>query len=153
MKHLKHLLAALVFVSLIVFTSCGGGKGGDKVDPAKEQAEKLVASWTLDANGAVLGFSDFQADWNGMTLSITGDGEGGTYAVTNSQCTEVWPTGGTWTFDGDDIGTVLRNDGVEIDVFSVDGSELTLKFNITDTDCTAPRAESVQGDWTFTFSK
>ena len=50
MKHLKHLLAALVFVSIIVFTSCGGGKGGDNIDPAEEQAEKLSATWTLDAS-------------------------------------------------------------------------------------------------------
>ena len=152
MKHLKHLLAALVFVSLIVFSSCGGGKGGDKIDPADEQAEKFTGTWSLVADQAKL-VSASQSDWNGMTLTVTGDGAGGTFSTSGSQCTEVWPASGTWTFDGDDIGTAVRNDGVSLDLSTVTTSSLVLTFTINETTCTAPRAESVQGVWTFTFSK
>ena len=115
MKHLKHLLAALVFVSLIVFTNCGGGGGGNNPDPAQEQAEKIVASWSLAANGAKLE-SQTVDGWTGFTLTYTGDKDGGSFTTTNSASTDVWPASGTWTFDGDDIGTIVRNDGVDIDI-------------------------------------
>ena len=151
MKHLKHLLAALVFVSLIVFTSCGGGKGGDgNPNPAADQAEKLVATWTLAANGAKLE-SQAVDGWTGFTLTFTGDEDGGNYSTTNVALNSeaVWPASGTWSFDGDDIGRILReNDGVSINISSVTATTLTLAFNIN----TAVRGSSVDGNWTFTFT-
>jgi hypothetical protein len=156
MKHLKHLLAALVFVSLIIFTSCGGGGGGGTdPDPADVQGDKLEATWTLNANGALLEGAQPQnaAEWANFTLSITyNDTDGGTYTTTGSASTDVWPASGTWTFDGDDIGTVERSDGVLLDIFSLNtaGTALTLKFNI-DTGGPA-RTSSVDGNWTFNLS-
>lgn len=149
MKHLKHLLAALVFVSLIVFTSCGGGKGKKDPNPAADQAEKLVATWTLAANGAKLE-SQTVDGWTGFTLSFTGDEDGGSYTTTNvaTDSEAVWPSSGTWEFDGDDIGTILRSDGVDINISSVTATTLTLAFNIN----TAARGSSVDGNWTFTFT-
>ncbi len=132
MKHLKHLLAALVFVSLIIFTSCGGGgNGGGGKDPADVQAEKFAATWTLNANGAILETTP-EDGWTGFTLTVTGTGAGGSYTTSNSASTDVWPATGTWTFDGNDIGTVLRSDGVSLDIFALNtaGTAMTLKFNI-----------------------
>jgi hypothetical protein len=148
MKHLKHLTAALVFVSLIVFTSCGGSKGGDKSNPAADQAEKIVGSWTLAANGAKLESQSVDG-WTGFTLTYTGDENGGSFTTTNSASTDVWPASGTWTFDGDDIGTISRNDGVLIDISAVTSSSLTLAFTIN----TSARGSSVDGNWTFSFTK
>lgn len=151
MKNLKHLLAALVFVSLSIFISCGKdeGGGGTKTDPADDQAELLVDTWTLTSNGAQLE-SAAQADWNGLTLTYTGDGDGGSYTTSGSQSTEVWPNSGNWEFDGTDIGTIVRSDGVEMDISSVSSSGLTLSFTISSSSGT--RTSGVEGNWTFTFT-
>jgi len=151
MKHLKHLLAALVFVSLIIFTNCGPGGGGGEDDPIDVQGEKLAATWTVTANGAKLE-SQTVADWNGFVLAITWNGTSGTYTSTNSQSTSVWPASGTWTFDGDDIGTVLRSDGVELSISALNttGTSLTLAFTISGAGST--RTSSVNGNWTFSFT-
>jgi hypothetical protein len=148
MKHLKHITAALVFVSLIVFTSCGGSKGGDESNPAKDQAEKIVAEWTLAPNGAKLE-SQTEDGWTGFTLTYTGDENGGNFTTTNSASVDVWPASGSWTFDANDIGTILRNDGVDIDISAVTASSLTLAFTIN----TSARGSSVDGNWTFSFTK
>ena len=150
MKHLKHLLAALVFVSLVIFTNCGDdGGGGTKPDPKGDQAELLVIDWDLTSNGASLE-SAAQADWNGFSVTFSGDGDGGTYSTSGSQTTDVWPASGTWEFDGDDIDTMIRNDGVEMDISSVTSSGLTLVFNINTSGST--RSSGVDGNWSFTFS-
>lgn len=151
MKHLKHLLAALVFVSLIVFTSCGGGKGGDDPDPATQQAEKLVASWTLVPNKAKFG-TEVRDTWNGFTLSITGDKDGGNFTTTNvpadpADNAVVWPSSGSWEFDPDNVGIVVRDNDVEMNV-TVTSTSLILGFNIS----TSARGSSVNGDWTFEFT-
>lgn len=156
MKHLKHLLAALVFVSLIIFSNCGGGgSGGNDPDPTDVQGDKLAQSWTLVANGALVGNpGETQDEWNGFTLDITyeSDNKGGNYSTSNSVSSDVWPSSGTWEFDGNDIGMVLRSDGVEINVFSLNSTatSLTLKFNIS-TGSRTGRISSVEGDWTFNF--
>ena len=150
MKHLKHLLTALVFVSLIIFTNCGGdGGGGSSVDPADDQAELIVFTWSLTSNGAVLE-SAAQAEWNGFTLTFTGDGDGGNFSTSGSQTTDVWPSSGTWTFDGDDIGTIARSDGVNIEISSVTSSGMTLAFTINTSG--SARTSGVDGNWTFSFS-
>ncbi len=150
MKHLKHLLTALVFVSLIVFTNCGGGGGGGTdPDPADEQAKKLVATWSLTAEGGKLD-SQSISEWNGFTLSFTGDRSGGSYTVSGSQADEVWPSsGGSWEFDGTNIGKIVRSDNVTISISSVTATALTLSFNVSEA---AARTSGIYGDWTFTFA-
>jgi len=151
MKNLKHLLAALVFVSLIIFTNCGGDDGGNKddgstTDPADDQAALLVGDWTLNSNGAQLE-SAAQAEWNGFTMTYSGDGDGGSYSTSGSQSTDVWNSQGTWEFDGTDIGTIIRSDGVSIDISSVSASGLTLAFTIDSS--SGSRTSGVDGNWTF----
>jgi len=145
MKHLKDLLAALAFFSCIIFVSCGGDDGGSKdLDPAVEQANKLIGDWALTA--ATL--DGTAADgWDGFTLTFSGDETGGNYSASGAASEEVWPSSGTWEFDGDDIGTVLRSDGVEMDVQV--SETLTLSFTIASG--SGARASGIDGDWTFTF--
>lgn len=148
MKHLKNLLSALVFFSCIIFVSCGGDDGGGKdPDPAVEQANKLIGDWTVTASGAKL--DGTAADgWDGFALTFSGDETGGNYSTSGAASEEVWPSSGTWEFDGDDIGTVLRSDGVEIDV-QVSETSLTLSFTIASG--SGARASGIDGDWTFSF--
>ncbi len=148
MKHLKQLLAALVFVSLIIFTNCGGKEKEKETDPADVQAAKMEFTWTLAANGAELSGSGAQAEWNGLTLTFNYNGtDGGSYTTTGTQTTDVWPASGTWEFDGTDIGTIVRSDGVEMDI-NVTSTSLILSFNI---DTSGGRAYNIDGAWSFEF--
>lgn len=148
MKHLKHLLAALVFVSLIVFTNCGGGGGSNDPDPFQQQADKLVGSWTLSPNSAKLE-SAIQADWNGFSLTVTGDADGGTYSTSGvpSGAEAVWPSSGNWVFDENSSGIVVRDGNLDINV-TVTTSTLTLGFTFN----SGARTNSVNGNWTFSFN-
>ncbi|MCP4458225.1 MAG: hypothetical protein GY816_09420 [Cytophagales bacterium] len=156
MKHLKHLLAALVFISLIIFTNCGGGGGGEENDEFAEQAEKLVTTWTLNANGAVN--AGVQSEWDGLTLTFTGDGNGGSYSTNvstltalSSEAPTVWPASGTWEFgdSGTDIDFITRSDDVDVTIKEVTDSVLELSFNISSS---GARVHAINGDWTFSFS-
>jgi len=155
MKNLKHLLAALVFVSLIIFTSCGPDDKPKDPDPADVQAEKLVFTWNLSADGAKLE-SAAQSEWDGLTVTITGDGNGGSFSTNvaslanlTAEATNVWPASGTWTFDGTDIGTIVRSDGVNLDISSVTSSGLTLAFTVNSA---VARTSGINGNWTFAFT-
>lgn len=160
MKIFKNLSLVILLASVIVLTNCGpkDPDGKDKVDALKEQAGKLVQSWTLVANGAKLE-SDVVATWNGFTLDFTGDKEGGDFSTNVSSLsgdgvsTEVWPASGGWAFlnDGnkDIIGTVVRdNDNVEMDV-SVTATSLEITFTIGN----SARLDAVDGNWSFVFER
>jgi len=161
MKNLKHLLTALVFVSLIIFTNCGGGDGGPTpIDPADAQAALFVDSWTLDANGANDGGP--RPDLNGLTLEFDGDGDGGDFSTNiqtlisgglDSSITTVWPASGSWVFTTN-IGFIVRSDDLTSDEVTVaisqaNATSLILTFTI---DTPAARVSGISGDWSFTFS-
>lgn len=148
MKHLRFVLAALVCLSMTFFISCGGdggGGGNNGPDPAEEQADKLVSTWSISSNGAVLE-SDIVEGWDSFSITITGDGSGGGYTTTGTGSTDVWPNSGTWMFDGEDIGTVIRDDGVAVAITALSSTRLTLAFNISSG---GTRGASVDGNWTF----
>jgi hypothetical protein len=150
MKHLRNLLTALSFVSLFIFASCNGDSdGGNDPDPASEQASKLVNSWTINSNGARLD-GDAVTGWDNFDLTITGDKDGGGFNTTGSPSEEVWPAIGTWTFDGNDISTVVRNDDVNMAV-TVTNNALTLSFTVSEGGGTN-RSSGIEGDWVFSFS-
>ena len=78
MRQFRFLLAALFCVSITFLMSCGGdgggGGGNNGPDPADEQAERLVNTWTISSNGAILE-SDIVEGWDSFTLTVTGDGQ------------------------------------------------------------------------------
>ncbi|WP_436517117.1 hypothetical protein [Ekhidna sp. To15] len=153
MKRLSNLLAALVFASLVIFMSCGGGGSDPAPSKGETQAGKISSNWSVssvrDPDGSTSG-------WDNFTLRISGTSEGsdgiwgGDYTVTNvpSGLEDVWnPSGGTWKFkSASNVGVLVRDDGVEISVTSSDdSSSLDLEFIISG----AGRTSSVNGDWLF----
>jgi hypothetical protein len=152
MKKLSNLLAALVFVSLVIFMSCGSDSGTDPVDPADAQAALLQDSWTVNASQVVYENGNPDVDWTGFTLSITGaSASGGSYSVSGvpTGFESVWPSCGTWTFNNNNIDELLRCDNIVMDVSSVSETSLTLTFNVPDT---GGRTAGIAGSWSFTFS-
>jgi len=161
MKNLKHLLTALVFVSLIIFTNCGGGDGGPKpIDPADEQAKKFTFTWTLEPEGALLG-SQSQSEWNGLVITVNGDGDGGTFSTNvndltalPSGATAVWPASGNWKFpettNGSDLNNALRiEDDIEMAISLVTPTQLWLVFTIPAS--ARARVLGLEGEFTFKF--
>jgi len=152
MKRVTDLLTALVFVSLTIFISCNKG-GGDDPGPSaeEEQVAKLVGTWALATDGAVLG-STTRTEWNGLTGVLSGNTEGGSIAMSgvpsDTGASDVWPSTITWTF-GSSISEIVRNDGVTMNVQSVTDTQLIVTFTISD----SGRIEGFDGSWTFTFEK
>lgn len=148
MKRLSNLLAALVFASLVIFMSCGGGGSDPAPDPFAEAAVELTASgWSPSA---VTDPDDANqlTDWSNFTLSFSGDGEGGSYSTTNVPAgfEAVWPSSGSWEF-GSTTSVIERSDNVTITA-NISATSLTLQFTIN----SGARTSSIDGDWTFVFS-
>ncbi|MEP1094818.1 MAG: hypothetical protein ABJG78_06885 [Cyclobacteriaceae bacterium] len=153
MKKLSNLLAALVFVSLVIFIGCSSdsGGGGD-VDPRQTQADLLNGTWTAAANQVFYGGSPSKdGDWSAFTLTITNPTvNGGGYQAGGVPAgfEEVWATQGNWTF-ANDAGTVINRGDVDISVV-VSASSLELSFNNTGT---LGRTSGIEGTWKFVFTK
>ncbi len=153
MKRLSNLLAALVFASLVIFMSCGGGSDDPPVDPLQDELDNLTVSggWSAPStvttdNGAPDG------DWSSFGISFTGGLTGGSYTVSNvpDGFGDVWSSG-TWTF-GNDQGTVITKvqNGVETDMTaSISGTQLSLQFDVAEP---TARTNGIAGTWVFVFN-
>lgn len=141
-----YLLAFLAFG--VIFSACK-----EKVDPQptpeEEQLAKLAKTWVVanppPSNAVTVGSStstnDVTTDWAAFTITFTD----GNYTSSGASSTDVWPTSGTWEFATDDVGTLIRSDGVEV-VINV--TETTLKMNF-DYDSTGGRLDGTDGSWEF----
>ena len=152
MKRVTDLLTALVFISLTVFISCNKGGGGDDgPTPQEEQVAKLVGTWVLATDGAKLG-TTVRPEWEGLTVVISGNADGGTIAVEgipqDTGASDVWPTNTSWTFGGS-ISELDRVDGISMDIQSVTDTQLIVTFTVSSSN----RVEGFEGSWTFTFEK
>ncbi len=152
MKRVTDLLTALVFISLTVFISCNKGGGGDDgPTPQEEQVAKLVGTWVLATDGAKLG-TTVRPEWEGLTVVISGNADGGTIAVTgipsDNGASDVWSTNTSWTFGGS-ISELNRVDGISMDIQSVTDTQLIVTFTVSSSN----RVEGFEGSWTFTFEK
>ncbi|MEQ8337399.1 MAG: hypothetical protein RIA62_08640 [Cyclobacteriaceae bacterium] len=152
MKRVTDLLTALVFISLVVFISCNKGGGGDDgPTPQEEQVAKLVGTWVLATDGAKLG-TTVRPEWEGLTVVISGNIDGGTIAVTgipsDNGASDVWPSSASWTFGGS-ISELDRVDGISMNIQSVTDTQLIVTFTVS----TSDRVTGFEGSWTFTFEK
>ena len=157
MKRLSNLLAALVFASLVIFMSCGGGGSDPAPTPSELAAADLVGSWTVNASSITYDNGNPDGTWTNFALSFTGSASGGSFTTTGTPTegdfSAVWPASGTWSFitaggtaDGA-IQGIDRGD-VEMDV-NVSETSLTLSFTVPDQ---GARTSGIAGEWTFTFS-
>ena len=155
MKRLSNLLAALVFASLVIFMSCGGG--GD--DPGPSELEITVQNLTVSGgfSGPTVTTDGGQADgeWENFIIEFEGTVDGGTYTVSNVSpgFGDVWANG-TWTINQN--GSVITktqdssNGSTETAITSIIGEgTLSLTFSVA---APAARANGIAGSWTFVFN-
>ena len=159
MKRLSNLLAALVFASLVIFMSCGGG--GDEPAPTVEELaaqDLLNKTWTVNASSITYDGSVPDGDWSEFTLSFSGGATGGSYTTANVDSSDpgfsdVWPSSGSWEFivANDRVTGIRRtNDNVEM-TGTISESSLTLTFTVPDPN-TARTTGLYDAPWAFTFS-
>ncbi|WP_420318384.1 hypothetical protein [Ekhidna sp.] len=152
MKRLSNLLAALVFASLVIFMSCGGGGDDPAPDPLEEIAADLtISGWaqpsTVQTDGGVA-----DGDWSGFTITFSGTKDGGTYTVAGvpDGFSDVWANG-TWDF-GNSSGSVINKtqNGVTTPMTaSISENSLSLEFDVTES---TARTNGITGEWTFVFN-
>jgi hypothetical protein len=153
MKHFARLLSLLILVSAgLFFSNCGGG-GGDDPDPAKDQLDKLVGTWTVTSatlNGTA------KAEFVGAQLTITSGKQFNFTKDVGNIDASPWPGSVGWDFGADVNTTITRHDagGSVAVVYSVSESSLTMRLDDYAGDVyDIGRVKSVEGDWVFNFTK
>ena len=151
MKRLSNLLAALVFASLVIFMSCGGGGSDPAPDPLIEVSTNLTSTGWANASNIQTDGGEADGDWRNFTISFTGNESGGTYDVNGvpEGFEDVWADG-SWTF-GNASGSVITKvqGGVTTDMTAtIAAGSLTLTFDVADP---SGRTSGIAGQWTFVF--
>ncbi|MEQ9405880.1 MAG: hypothetical protein RIM99_19970 [Cyclobacteriaceae bacterium] len=154
MKKLSNLLAALVFVSLVIFISCTSDST-EVPDPLQEQADLLNGSWTVSNVGYINnGLPDVSWTETGSVFTLTISNatvNGGNYATSNVPAgfEAVWPSSGSWDWANTSGSIIDRSDNVQISITNLTASSVTLSFDIAN----GRTVSGINGDWDFTFSK
>ena len=164
MKRLSNLLAALVFASLVIFMSCGGGDDPAPPSAGEEAKDLIEGSWNVSGSPTFGG--GIEGDWTGFTLTVSGfsagtDGVwGGSYSVSGIPAGygQVWggdatatSASGSWTFaSATNVSSVVTGDGVSI-VLGTDTNAASLSTSFTVPSSLANGIFDEQ--WVFQFTK
>ena len=147
-----------IAVLMIVAVSFIAGCNNDTVDPPTAEALKtaLLAgesskTWGLASGSAVsLDGDDRSDDWASFELTFT-TSKG--YSTSNSFDDNVWPSVGTWDFQGttgSGLDVIIRSDGINVNIDNITESSATLSFDyILSKPLKNGRIESIEGNWIF----
>lgn len=137
--------ATVTLIALMTqLTSCDSKS--DPVPSAQDAVKaKLIANNWIMQSVSVDG-EDQTGVYAGLTIQFTAT----TFTTTNGKA--VWPASGKWSFASSDVTTILRDDGIEV---NVEVSDATLKLTLTWTKTTlgGGRVESIKGVNVFNLVK
>lgn len=144
MKTLKYIILSATIFGMVATTGC---KKDDDALPSETdiQLNTLMnngTNWTLAPGGVIKDGLDVTSQFAGFKLKF-GDK---TYNTDNGQ-SPVWQPSGTWDFQNDNPGLILRDDGVLITV-TVTSNSLILNFNAEGVNASG-RTMSVAGEYQF----
>lgn len=139
-------VCSFTLLTMVLFlASCGPDPKVDPKETEKERVEGLIkGSWTIQ-NVTIDGV--VSNSFASMALSFTGT----TYTTNNGGI--VWPATGTWSFKDETAKTILRNDGIEINIDAITATSFTLSFTWGKTTLGSGREISIKGKHVFTFKK
>lgn len=151
-KYLSYITAAL-FLSLLVFASCGGEDGdgdgdGDGTDNVLDGIAESLVSGTMVLDEVTKPADATELDWTGLEVTFSGNADGGTYTTTGSADATVWPASGTWTFNNDSGTELLRDDETVVDL-AISLPDVNLQFTIN---TTSERTGVIDGQWEWDFT-
>ena len=154
MKRLSNLLAALVFASLVIFMSCGGGGSDPAPTPEELAADNLVGkTWSVNSSSITYDNGVPDGDWRNFTLSFSGSSTGGSYTTSGvpDGFSDVWPASGSWSFITNSSGSVTGIDRGDVQMTtSLSGTSLSATFTVPDPN--AKTAGLYDAPWTFSFT-
>ncbi|MEP2023835.1 MAG: hypothetical protein ABJH98_13935 [Reichenbachiella sp.] len=152
MKHFVNIFKYSLFLSLVVaMASCGGDDdGGEEEDTTLSDQAELLVQGTATVSSAKLDGNNGDIDWDGFTVTFSGNQDGGSYTTTaTGDQLLVWPASGNWEF-GNDTGTIVsRSDGTDMSM-SVGKNALELTFDVSTSG--SGRVLVVDGEWIFKFN-
>ena len=116
-KHIINYILSGIAIAVIVvsFSACGGGGGGGEEDVTLKQ----LTAGTWQMSSVTVDGVNQNALFTGLTLTFTATG----YTAVNGD--PVWPASGTWSFADADKKTIVRNDGVTVNLESISDNSLT----------------------------
>lgn len=172
MKHLARFLYLILIVGAGFFLSnCGGDGGGKKESEKEKQFNKLKGTWTVLAveTTAPGGNTEWSDKFEDGTLTLISENfeEDGSFAYTfevdGGVSTSPWPGEGSWMFsDSNPSNNIIRLDSehsapnLTMTYQLLDAETLEINFQLDPgINFVIPNGKvaSVEGDWTFTFTK
>lgn len=137
-------IAILSLAGLIMLPGCGG-KGSDPSPADEVKAILISGTWALQT--VLVDGVDQSTVYTGLTVRFTETN------YTSSNGRVVWPASGTWQFVDNTGKSMVRNDGLVIEIEESNNSKLVLKLIWDKTTLGAGRTTSVKGAHVFTFGK
>jgi hypothetical protein len=142
MKAIKVKTALLlIIISVLLIQAC------KKDDPqlATDRIKSLLidGAWTLQT--ALVDEVDKTSLYEGLILNFTKT------SFTSVNGGVVWPSNGSWEFKDASGETIIRDDGLEIDIVTIDKSTLQITFTLVEGSLDEARQTSVAGNHVFTF--
>lgn len=163
MNKFINITTSALFLSLIIFVSCGGGSDepDDPIDPCDTNVEILVSgvatlSKVTNPSGTIA-----TDNWPGFTLAFSGTKDGGSYttnvsSLDDTSLANIWSASGSWTFDSTDSNckTLIVNGGFaagprSVAISAITGNGLNISFEVPETD--TGRTQGIPGTWIFEF--
>jgi hypothetical protein len=141
MKIFSLNLLVLCF-TCVFFFSCSGDDEPSKAD----QVRSKLTSGTWKIQSVTIGEEDGMEFFEDLALTF----QKSNFTTVNGG--PVWPASGSWDFTNDQATAILRGDGVEVTLVSVDETtlECTLYWNET---VLGGRVKAVEGNHRFVFTK
>jgi hypothetical protein len=138
-------IVCLIILIGIHFSACDNDS--TTPEPDSEFREQISAVWTLQH--AIVDGTDITAAFPNLTLTVNIDGE---FTVTNP-ISPIWPSEGTYFLEKDPTSeqyTIVRSDGLEIEVVNITSSTLELHMQFQPS---SGRTKSIGGVYEFLFVK
>lgn len=151
MKNLTYLFSAVILLIVLTTIGCKKDDGGG-LSEEEQQLAALTGTWV--ATSVSDGVQDRQ-DYDGFTLTLNKDL---TYSTAGGPDLLPMPKAASFVFSPTNVksGIIIDPDDSNIPAqysLGSDGTTLTLSFTYNGTGFDNSRTSSVNGSWTFTFTK
>ena len=139
----KYSIFTSVLLAIVLLGSC---EEDETLSPSDLdiQIELISRDWVVKS--VTLDGNDESINWPEFSISFTKNKSYSASNISDQRLGTVWSSSGTWDFkDVNDLSTIVRNDGVEINM-NVDETNCTMSFEYVDPN---GRAAAISGAWIF----
>ncbi len=143
MRNLAHISLFILTSTIVLLYSCSDEPPATEADRVKkilvDGGNWQTTSVTID------GISSTEL-FTGFTIRFQANN-----SYTTTGTTPVWARNGSYTFTSDQATSFTREDGVVVEIQSIDSSQITFRLTWTKTTIGSGRSSSITGVHIFTF--